>query len=239
MFNFEKTFQIIDSYEKQSISLSNVKVFFYFFPLLKFLDILSLQLPEINFLQLIPGFYFFFVLVFFSLFILTSFFLEKFLFTKDRNKNFGIKTYSKIFSILKNKKLLFLSILSFFFVTLNFFPLSLDSINSYGEKNLENFWSFSEVLNLEVFFIVSFFILCQIPIFFFRSIQSEQKKKIFPNEWKKAFFSSFVLAGIFTPTVDIKTQVIFAFSTIFLYFLFLYWINIKILIKSTTFLSNF
>ena len=125
------------------------------------------------------------------------------------------------------------------FIILLFFPLSLDSINSYGEKNLENFWSFDEVLNLEIFFLVNFFLFCQIPLFFFRIVDSEKKKEIFPNQWKNVFFFSFLIAGILTPTVDITTQFSFAFSTIFFYFLFLYWINQKILIKTTLFLSLF
>lgn len=239
MFNLDKSFQTTEAYQNQSISLSILKLFFYFFPVLKFLDILRLQLAEINFIQLVPGFYFLLVLIFFFFFVFFSYLLEKVNLFQDASKILGIKTKKKLFFVSFYKQVNFFNVLAFFFLILLFFPLSLDSINSYGEKNLENLWSLKEVLSLEFFLLLGLFFISQVPLVALVCVGLEKEKNLFPTIWKNFLFSSFLFSGILTPTVDISTQTIFAASTIFLYFLFLYLLIQRIQIKSKSYLSLF
>lgn len=235
MLNFEQSFTKIQNYNNQKDTF--LKVFFCFFPVITFLDIIRAQISEMSLLQLIPGFYF--ILVFFFLGILLVFtnLLTGYLSYQDNKKEHGTKTKTKI-KYSKNLKQSF----SFFFFTFSlatilFFPLSLDSFNSYGEKTLENLWSLNEVLNLEAILLLLVTTLSQFPIFFLVYVNLEKDNQAFPTFWKALSFFSFLLAGIITPTIDIATQLIFASSTIFFYFLILYFLQKRLKLRSSENLS--
>ena len=59
MLNLDDTFERLSDYNNQNEFLS--KSFFYSVIVLIFVEILREQLPEVNLLQLIPGFYLFFL----------------------------------------------------------------------------------------------------------------------------------------------------------------------------------
>ena len=63
-------------------------------------------------------------------------------------------------------------------------PLSLDSFNSYGEKTLENIWSFDEVISLEIILLSILLLLCQIPLILIVSLNNEKEINVLPEYWK-------------------------------------------------------
>lgn len=235
MLNFEQSFTKFQNYNNQKDTF--LKFSLCFFPVITFLDIIRAQISEMSLLQLIPGFYF--ILVFFFLVILILFtnLLTIYPFQEDNKKEYGTKTRTKI-TYLKNLKQSFCFFFpSFSLVTLIFFPLSLDSFNSYGEKTLENLWSLSEVLNLEAILLLLVISLSQFPNILLLYVNLEKDNQAFPSFWKALSFFSFLLAGIVTPTIDISTQLVFASSTIFFYFLILCFLKKRIKLRSSENLS--
>jgi Sec-independent protein secretion pathway component TatC len=190
------------------------------------LEFIRLQLPEIKLLQLIPGYYFFilviFIISFFSIISIIVYFPSLF----DSEKGLGSKNITKIQYFVVNKFLYFLVFASLF-ISINFIlPGQFDNFYSYTEKTLENIWSFQELINLEVTLLILLFLVTQLPILVFYLLNINLKIISLPKSFK--FFSFFVLllSGFLTPTVDATSQIIFSLFTLILYL-----ISIHFLIK--------
>ena len=219
MLNLDDTFERINDYNNQNEFLT--KFFFYSVIVLILVEILREQLPEVNLLQLIPGFYLFFLFsTFFFFLIFSNFFVEipSFL---DRKKIFGTKTIVKLNVSLNFLLSLLLSFFTFALSVITIVPISLDSFNSYGEKTLENIWSFDEVIGLEILLNSALFFFSQLPLillFFFTT----QRDFIFLQKlWKIICLSTFLLAGFATPTIDGYTQLSFSTFGLSFYLLIL------------------
>ena len=96
-------------------------------------------------------------------------------------------------------------------------PLGLDAFYSYGEKTLENFWSFDEVLNLETILLIVLITLSQIPVISLNTLNTEKDINFLPEFWKTLSLFIFLAAGFITPTIDGYTQLSFALSAVSLY----------------------
>ena len=208
-----------------------IKSISYSIGVITFINLLRSQVAEINLLQLIPGFYL--ILLFFSFILLVflSDFFVRIPIELDNNKSLGTKTLAKLnFNILIK-----LSLLLFFVAILitinNIIPVSLDSFDTYGEKTLENIWSFDEVINLEFNLILIIILLSQIPIFTLSGFSNEKIVNFLPEFWKILSFIIFLAAGFLTPTIDGYTQLSFSVSAILLYLLIINLIQKRINIK--------
>lgn len=215
MLNLDETLAINLSYVNQRDLY--LKGFVYSLGIVVFIDIVRNQVSEINLLQLVPGFYL--VLLFIS-FLLLLFFSDSFIkipFTFDNNKSLGTKTINRLETIIALKLSYFL-FFSSVFVSLNtIIPLGLDAFYSYGEKTLENLWSFDEVLNLETILLTVLLTLSQIPILSLNTLRNEQNMNVLPQYWKPLSLFIFLAAGFITPTIDGYTQLSFAASAVSLY----------------------
>jgi len=208
-----------------------LKIFLYSLAVIVFLDILRNQISEINLLQLVPGFYL--ILLFLSFLFLIFFSDFSFQISKeiDSRKELGTKTLNKFDFFIKLKLGSFFFSLSLFLLFTLVLPLSFDSFNSYGEKTLENIWSFDEVIALELTLLFLFSIFSQVPILVICFLGNEIDFLVLPEFWKILSFSVFVLAGFLTPTIDGYTQLSFSFSAISFYFLVLNLIEKRINLK--------
>jgi hypothetical protein len=217
MLNLDETLNINSSYWVQRDLY--IRGFYYSFSLVLLVEILRSQVPEIDLLQLIPGFYL--ILLFSSYFILISFSdsLSRFPLELDNAKIFGTKTITRI----RNNfviKLSYYLLLSVFFVAIStIVPISFESFNAYGEKTLENVWSFDELINIEIILIMILIILSQLPILSFSVYTTEKFAKRASRYWKKVIFFLILFAAIVTPTIDASTQLTVCASGLYLYFI--------------------
>jgi Sec-independent protein secretion pathway component TatC len=119
-------------------------------------------------------------------------------------------------------------------------PLSLDSFNNYGEKTLENLWSFDEVLTLEITLFIILIVLSQLPVVIITAFTTEKDVNIFPEFWKSLSLFIFLVAGLLTPTIDGYTQLSFAGSAVSLYLIIISVTEKKVNIKfpGTAFLGS-
>ena len=224
MLNLDETVEINNSYLVQRDLYLRSSLFI--FGVIDFIDFLRGQIAEVNLLQLIPGFYL--ILLFISLIFLIYFsdFISYFQFQSDSNKSLGTKTIEKFENGIITKFIFFL-LYSCLLISLNsVIPLSLDSFNTYGEKTLENIWSFDEVISLELILLITLVILSQFPVVILLNVSNEKEKNILPEFWKPLTFIIFIVSGLLTPTIDGYTQLSFAFSALSLYL-----ITISILTK--------
>jgi hypothetical protein len=185
------------------------------------LDLTRGQVSEVNLLQLIPGFYLLLFFFFFLLLLILSKFFLQIVEKLEIIRDVGVKTLGKFNSSLSAQFSIFFY---FFLILLNFqtvIPISLDSFNSYGEKMLENLWSFNEVLNLELVLLFFLSIISQIPTIAKIIFANEKATNLFPRVWKIIILTIVILSGFLTPTIDGYTQLSFAFSSVSLYILFL------------------
>ena len=175
--------------------------------------------------------YFFQVLLYFSDFLL------RIPVEADNDKIFGTKTIERAEKGISLK----LSYFLFYFClgsSLNsVIPLSLDSFNSYGEKTLENIWSFDEVISLEIILLTILLLLCQIPLILIVSLNNEKEISVLPEYWKALSFIVFIASGVLTPTIDGYTQLSFAFSALSLYLIIIIILTKRLDIKFSAFKS--
>ena len=229
MLNLDETLDLNIDYIIQKDLL--LKIFFYSIGVLVFIDILRSQVPEINLLQLIPGFYLLFL--FFS-FIFLIFFSDFFVYLSteiENKKTLGTKTVTKL-NISNSLKIGFLFFLITFIISLKtVIPISLDSFNSYGEKTLENLWSFSDLINLEIILLLVLLLIAESPMFLLIFFNNEKDNIRLPKFWKSISLLIFIIAGFLTPTIDGYTQLIFAGFSFSFYILIINFISKRIIIK--------
>jgi hypothetical protein len=229
MLNLEENLELTNEYNTQRDLI--IKSVCYSISIVIVLDLIRGQLPEVNLLQLIPGFYLFILFTFFFFALILSNFLIRISVNLETKKNYGTKTLGRInYSIT----FIFSLILFFFIGILNFqtvIPISLDSFNSYGEKTLENLWSLNEVIGLEItlFFLLSF--ISQIPIIINYYLKTEKDIVFLPNFWRLISLSIISISGFLTPTIDGYTQLSFAFSAFSLYLILILFLEKRSLIK--------
>jgi hypothetical protein len=219
MLNLDETLELLTDYNIQRDLF--LKCFLYSVGVIVIIDIVRQQLPEINLLQLIPGYYLFLLFSTFLILIFLSNFSIRLPFFIETKKSFGTKTINKL-SLITNFKNGF----NFLFLTLicsltTVIPISLDSFNFYGEKTLENIWSIDEVVNLEIILVIILIILSQLPTLLLIILGGSGNSaiSILQKYWKIISFSTFVISGFLTPTIDGYTQLSFSGFTLSFYLL--------------------
>jgi len=229
MLNLDETVTINSSYNiTRDLYL---QCFGYGFPAAVVINFVRAQVPEIDLLQLIPGYY---LLLLFSFFVILVIGSDLFLSIApeiDAKKAWGTKTYTKMQSILSLKYILTFAVLAVILVFNIIFPLSLDSFNTFDGDTLENTWSYNDVNTLETALLFILISTSQFPIFGMLKLTTEKDFLILPDYWKIVSVIAFILSGIVTPTVDGYTQFNFAFSGISLYFLLFFLVQKRLIIK--------
>jgi hypothetical protein len=217
-----------------------LKSFVYSFTVIIFVDILRSQVSEVNLLQLVPGFYLILLFLSFIYLVFFSNLLNYLTFTNDNNRSLGTKTTNKMETTVLLKFSFFLLFTGLIVVFNSVIPLSLDSFNNYGEKTLENLWSFDEVLTLEITLFIILIVLSQLPVVIITAFTTEKDVNIFPEFWKSLSVFIFLIAGLLTPTIDGYTQLSFAGSAVSLYLIIINVTEKKVNIKfpGTAFLGS-
>jgi hypothetical protein len=229
MLNLEENIEFNSSYNTQKDLI--LKGFFYSISLIILLEWTRGQVPEVNLLQLIPGFYLFLLFVLFLFFLFFSNYVFNIPIFFEKQKNLGTKTLGKINYAINVQFALYLFL---FITTFNLnavIPISLDSFNNYGEKTLESLWSFNEVINLEIFLLILLSIISQIPTFFTLYLSTEQDTYFLPRFWRFIILFIVVISGFLTPTIDGYTQLSFSFSAFSLYIILLLILKRRVNIK--------
>jgi len=212
MMNIEEALISYPFYQKQKDNL--IRFILYSVVVFIYIDEIRQQISEINLLQLVPGIYLILLFTCFIFLIFWSNFIVNSLYDLDYISLSGTKTLERMETkvLLKIRVLLCLFVLT---LTLNsVLPLSLDAFISYGESEIENLWSFDEVINLELYLLVFFVLLSQIPIYGFLESNTEKSILILPKYWKPVSFIIFLIAALITPTIDGYTQFLFSFCAI-------------------------
>lgn len=230
MFNLEENLELNNDYNNQRDLI--LKIFYYSTSVVSLFELIRGQVPEVNLLQLIPGFYLFLLFIFF---LFCLFFFRFFLFFPtiiEIKKNPGAKTLGRMSYSLTFQFSIFFFL---FIVILNLntvIPISLESFNTYGEKTLENLWSFNEVINLEIFLLILLTIISQIPTFSNFYLITEENNAFLPRFWKGITLMIVIISGFLTPTIDGYTQLSFSFSSFSLYILLLLFLKKRVNFKS-------
>ena len=232
MLNLDETVDINNSYVIQRDLY--LRGFLYSFGVVVFIDIVRGQIAEVNLLQLIPGFYLILLFIAFIFLVYFSDLLSRIPNDVDNNRSLGTKTSEKLDSIILIKFSFFLFYFCLFIILNSVIPLSLDSFNTYGEKTLENIWSFDEVITLEIILLTILLILFQLPLIILFGLSNEKEKNILPEFWKPLSFIIFIASGLLTPTIDGYTQLSFAFSSLSLYLIIILILSKRIDLKFNT-----
>jgi hypothetical protein len=235
MLNLDETFEINNSYVIQRDLY--LRGFLYSSGVIIFIELVRAQVAEVDLLQLIPGFYLIVLFISFLVLLYISDFLLRIPVESDNDKVFGTKTIERAETGISLKLSYFLFYCCLGSSLNSVIPLSLDSFNSYGEKTLENIWSFDEVISLEIILLTILLLLCQIPVIFLVSLNNEKEISILPEYWKTLSFIVFIASGILTPTIDGYTQLSFAFSALSLYLIIIIILTKRLDIKFNTFKS--
>jgi hypothetical protein len=235
MLNLDETFEINNSYVIQRDLY--LRGFLYSSGVIIFIELVRAQVAEVDLLQLIPGFYLIVLFISFLVLLYISDFLLRIPVESDNDKVFGTKTIERAETGISLKLSYFLFYCCLGSSLNSVIPLSLDSFNSYGEKTLENIWSFDEVISLEIILLTILLLLCQIPVIFLVSLNNEKEISILPEYWKTLSFIVFIASGILTPTIDGYTQLSFAFSAHSLYLIIIIILTKRLDIKFSTFKS--
>jgi hypothetical protein len=237
MFHIDETLLILPSYLIQRDFY--VKAFVYAGGVLIFFDFLRGQVSEVNILQLIPGFYFFLLLLSFLFLLIFSNVLIRTPFEIDKEKSLGTKTGRRKEILILGKFCFFIFSTGMLIVLNTLIPISLDFFNSTGVKTLENTWSFGEVLGLEIFLLFTLAILFEIPVVLIVGKYNEKTVKVFPRVWKKLSLIIFFLSGVITPTVDSSTQLSLAFAAFSLYLIVITIFTKRLNLKSQNSVSTY
>lgn len=232
MLNLDETVDINNSYVVQRDLY--LRGFLYSFGVVVFIDLVRGQISEVNLLQLIPGFYLILLFISFIFLIYFSDLVTRIPNELDNNRSLGTKTLEKLDGTILINFSFFLFYFCLLIVLNSVIPLSLDSFNTYGEKTLENIWSFDEVITLEIILLTILLILFQLPLLILFGLSNEKEKNILPEFWKPLSFIIFIVSGLLTPTIDGYTQVSFAFSALSLYLMIILILSKRIDLKFNT-----
>ena len=232
MLNLDETIETNFAYVTQRDLY--LKGLLYSFGVIVFIDLVRSQVAEINLLQLIPGFYLILLFVSFLLLLIFSDLLVRIPIEFDNNKSVGTKTINRMEGAIALKFSYFLFFIASFISVNTIIPLGLDAFYSYGEKTLENFWSFDEVLNLETVLLTVLIILSQIPVIALNSLNTEKDINFLPEFWKTLSLFIFLAAGFITPTIDGYTQLSFAISSVSLYIIIINLLEKRVNVKFNT-----
>jgi hypothetical protein len=197
----------------------------------EFLDILRGQVPEMNILQLVPGFYLILLFIAFFVLINLSNLLLSLAFQVDIRKAGGVKTTNRIEVALLVKLGFVILYLGLLIAFNSIIPLSFDALDSYGEKSVEDVWSFDELIVIETILLLFLIVLSQLPVVALIQYECEYDALFLPQVWKALCVLSFLFAGVVTPTVDVYTQLSFAFGGIALYVLVINVVQKRVRIK--------
>jgi len=192
------------------------------FPSVVVIALIRGQVCEVNLLQLSPSVYLLFLLLCITFLTSAASFFLAIPLGFDARKQASWKTPGRLNFLIQRKIGLSLLFLTTFIVLNSVIPISFDSFNSYGEPSLESFWTFSDVLALEIILLGVLLSLSQSPMYFVVILRNEYDVLSYPLSVKTFIFYIILVAGILTPTVDGYTQVTFALSTLFLFLLVLF-----------------
>ena len=217
MLNLPETLYLSLPYPYQNSEL--FKFIGFFIGGVIFLDFLRFQVSEITLLQLIPGVYFSLLLTSSLSFLFFSLTIIKIIRENDWLKRGGTRLAVRIFV---RQIILFTSqyIVGAFFLLFNIIiPLSFESFSLFVSATFVNFWELNQFYNLESSLGTYIYILAQFPLF---AIGPEYN--VIDFSLAKAFtrdylFSLTVIAGLFSPTLDVTTQINFILVGIGLYFI--------------------
>ena len=177
------------------------------------------QVNEVEVLQLVPGLYL--LLIFFCWLLLagSTIFFERVSKQVDFRKVVGTKTIYRMNIAILAKSDFLISSNQVFLALCTIIPVGLYQFESYGERNLENLWSLTEIITLELYllFVVIFF--SQLPIVTFLTYKGEKYSLNLPTIWRLIGLICCILGGVVTPTIDSSTQLCFAGCCYYLYVL--------------------
>lgn len=217
MLNLNET---IDNYNLYIIQTDLYwKIILFSVAVFSVIDELRAQISEVNLLQLIPGLYLGVIFSSYSFLILISYLFARLPFEIDNEKIRGTKTFFRFDTKITSKSFVTLYSIGLYFVFITILPISLDSFNSYGEKTLENIWSYDQFIDIETSLLILLATILQIPLIITLPYYSEIQIQIIPSYLKNYIFIVCILAGVLTPTVDAFTQIGFIVIGITLYFL--------------------
>jgi len=207
MLNLPETLSISLPYPYQNSGF--FKLFGFLIGGVKFLDFIRFQVSEITLLQLVPGVYFSLLFVSFGSLLFFSFTIIKLIRENDWVKKGGTRLIVRIFVrkiILFSSQYVGGAILLLFNIII---PCSFESFSLFATATFANFWELNEFFNLESSLGTYIYLLSQFPLF---TIGPEYRAVDF--FLGKAFrrdllFGTTVIAALFTPTLDVTTQINF------------------------------
>jgi hypothetical protein len=219
MLNLEETLDVCRSYNVQrnlparTIGYS-VGAFFL-------VEYLRAQVPETNLIQLVPGYYLILVFCCFVYLVSVSDSVFRLPQQLDTKKDAGTKTNNKLelAAIVKFGVLLISALIVVLITTI--LPLSLDSFENYEDFNLDNLWSFDQVISLEIILTITVLTFSQFPNLAIFNLSTERDTISLPDFWRDFSFFTFVISGVVTPTIDGYTQLSFAATGISMYLVIL------------------
>ena len=197
----------------------NIKALFYVFGVFAFVDILRGQIPEVKLIQLVPGLYLLYLFLAFLFLVALSNSIYRFTIFHDLPLRIGIRSKLKMTRKTNLKWILFFFFLILLIILNTVIPISLDSFRTYEKKTVEGAWSYGQVLFLENFLAFVLILLSQLPILFLSDYYNEEQIIAVPKMWRSVSFTVLIGSGFLTPTIDIWTQLSFATSVLFLYYL--------------------
>ncbi len=203
MLSHKKTLLIAEKYKRNKFPL--LRSLFSLSGSFLLIDFFRKQTPEIHLLQLVPSFYFAFILSTFALLLFFSIFFFKTPLSLEKKLFLNYKLSKNFAFALLTKQSYFLLALSFF-LGIFLVPLSLDSFSFLSTKTLENIWSFDEVITLENISIFFLAFLSQFTICCSFILSTEQSTNAFFQNWKGFCLLIFFTAGFLTPTIDCSAQ---------------------------------
>lgn len=184
-----------------------------------FLDFIRFQVSEITLLQLVPGIYFSLLLSSFGSFLFFSWAIIKLIRGNDWVKRGGTKLVVRVFI----RQIIFFStqyVVAAFFLLFNLIiPLSFESFSLFISATFVNFWELNEFFNLESSLGTYIYLLAQLPLLAIGPDYSAidfSFARLFTRDY---LFSLTIIAGLFSPTLDVTTQINFILMGISLYFI--------------------
>jgi hypothetical protein len=215
VLNLNEPLRLIPSYLSQrDLPLKGVA---FLFGTLYFIDSLRGQVPQVKFIQLVPGSYLLVLIISFLFLVIFSDLFLRFIFKIDRNKIWGTKTLIKIDSLIISKFLVFIYSVGIYTLVNTIIPLTFDFFDLVSRKNLENIWSLADIFSLEIFFLFTVNLFFIIPVGLVFGMYSEFDVQLLSEEWKNIALNIFIVSGIITPTIDYSIQITLVLAIIFFY----------------------